>query len=162
RDIAVSSDGTQYSTLYGMAVENGARLTNLAFAQGLSPVGNWGGYIVTIAVLLFAISTAISWNYYGNRCAIYLFGENAVIPYNVVYIIMHFIGAVAALSTIWSIGDIFLGLVILPNLLAMVLLSGKVRDMLKSYFKREPWHENYEVQKRIRDEKKRKKNKGKE
>lgn len=161
RGIAVSEEGTEYNTLYGNAVENGATLTNIAFTQGLAPLGNWGGYIVTIAVLLFAISTAISWNYYGNRCAIYLFGEKAVLPYNIVYIIMHFVGAVAALSTIWTIGDIFLGLVILPNLLALTLLSGKVRGMLKSYFKREPWRENYEVHKQLKEEEKRRKGDGK-
>ncbi len=155
--IAIAEDGTEYSTLYGVAVENGATLTNLAFTQGLAPLGNWGGYIVTIAVLLFAISTAISWNYYGNRCAIYLFGEKAVLPYNIVYVLIHFVGAVVALSTIWTIGDIFLGLVILPNLLALVLLSGKVREKMKDYFRREPWHENYEVHKRIKEEEKRKK-----
>ncbi len=157
RGLAVAEDGTEYTTLYAVAVENGATLTNIAFTKGLSPLGNWGGYIVTIAVLLFAISTAISWNYYGNRCAIYLFGEKAVLPYNIVYIIMHFVGAVLALSTIWTIGDIFLGLVILPNLLALTLLSGKVRGLMKSYFKREPWHENYEVHKQIKEEEKKRK-----
>lgn len=151
RGVAVAGDGTQHGTLYGMAVENGAPLTQLAFEKGLSPLGNWGGYIVTISVLLFAVSTAISWNYYGNRCANYLFGENAILPYNIVYVIMHLVGAVTALSVIWTIGDIFLGLVILPNLLAMVLLSGKVRGLLKSYFQREPWHENYEVHKRLQE-----------
>lgn len=157
KGMAISKDGTEYHTVYSMAVQNGANLTNLAFTQGLSTVGGWGGYIVIAAVLLFAISTAISWNYYGNRCAIYLFGEKAVVPYNIIYVIVHFIGAIAALSTIWTIGDIFLGLVIIPNLIGLVLLSGKVRDMAKSYFKREPWHENYEVHKKIKEEEKKKK-----
>lgn len=158
KDLAVARDGTKYNTLYGMAVENAAALTSFAFTQGLSPLGDWGGYIVTMAVLLFAISTAISWNYYGNRCAIYLFGEKAVMPYNIVYIAINFIGgAFAAVSTIWTIGDIFLGLVILPNLVGMVLLSGDVRDSMKSYFKRKPWRENYEVHKQIKNEEKRKK-----
>ncbi len=155
RGVAIAEDGTEYGTLYGMAVENGAPLTVLAFQRGLSPLGDWGGYIVTISVLLFAISTAISWNYYGNRCALYLFGEKALMPYNIVYILMHFVGAVAALSVIWTIGDIFLGLVILPNLLALVLLSGKVRGLMKSYFRREPWHENAEVHRRLKEEKRR-------
>ncbi len=155
RGVAVSDDGAETGTLYGMAVENGAPLTQLAFEQGLSPLGDWGGYIVTLSVLLFAISTAISWNYYGNRCAVYLFGEKAILPYNIAYIAMHLVGAVAALSVIWAIGDVFLGLVILPNLLALVLLSGKVRAMLKSYFNRKPWRENYEVHKRLKEEKRR-------
>ncbi len=152
RGLAVAEDGTEYGTLYGLAVENGAPLTTLAFTQGLAPLGDWGGYIVTMSVLLFAISTSISWNYYGNRCAIYLFGPKAVLPYNIVYVIVHFIGAILALSTIWTIGDIFLGLVILPNLLALVLLSSKVRGLMKDYFKREPWHENYKVHKQIKEQ----------
>ncbi|HET6528528.1 MAG TPA: sodium:alanine symporter family protein [Balneolaceae bacterium] len=151
---AVAEDGTEYFSLAGMAVQNGATLTIIAFERGLAPLGDWGGYIVIFCVLLFAISTAISWNYYGNRCALYLFGEKAILPYNAVYVAMHLVGAVTALSVIWSIGDIFLGLVILPNLLALTLLSGKVREKMRDYFKREPWHENYEVHKRIVEEKK--------
>ncbi|HLR76467.1 MAG TPA: sodium:alanine symporter family protein [Balneolaceae bacterium] len=153
RDIAISKNGEEYTTLYGLAVKNGANLTNAAFTQGLSSLGNWGGYIVTLAVLLFAISTAISVNYYGTRCAIYLFGEKSIIPYNVVFIIVNFLGAVTALTTVWAIGDTFFGLVIIPNLLALVLLSGKVRDMMKSYFKRKPWHDNYEKRKRLKEQK---------
>ena len=63
-----------------------------------SPLGSWGGYIVVLSVLLFAISTAISWSYYGDRCANYLFGPKAILPYKVVFVIMHFVGAIFALS----------------------------------------------------------------
>lgn len=158
---AVAEDGTEYFSLAGMAVQNGATLTIIAFNKGLAPLGDWGGYIVIFSILLFAISTSISWNYYGNRCALYLFGEKAILPYNMVFVLMHLIGAVTALSVIWAIGDIFLGLVILPNLLALILLSGKVREKTRDYFKREPWHENYEVHKRIVEEKKQKKERDK-
>jgi AGCS family alanine or glycine:cation symporter len=98
--------------------------------------------IVAAAVFLFAISTAISWSYYGDRCANYLFGPKAVLPYKVVYIVMHFVGAVAALPTIWVIGDIALGFVTFPNLLALLLLSGVVVRQTKSYFERKPWLQN--------------------
>lgn len=107
--------------------------------------------------MLFAISTAISWSYYGDRCAYYLFGEKAVLPYKMVFVLMHFIGATLALATVWTLGDVFLGIVILPNLLALVLLSGKVRSAAKDYFKRKPWLENYEVHKKYVEEKRRKK-----
>ena len=128
-------------------------MTQLGFQRGLSPLGNWGGYIVILCVLLFAISTAIAWSYYGDRCAYYLFGEKGVIPYKAVFVAMHFVGATLALTTVWTLGDVFLGVVILPNLLAMIFLSGKVREMTIGYFKRRPWIENYEAHKRSIEEK---------
>ena len=90
-------------------------------------------------MLLFAVSTAISWSYYGDRCANYLFGHGAVLPYKIAFVIMHFLGAVASLNVAWALGDLFLALVIVPNLIALILLSGKVRDLTDSYFQRKPW-----------------------
>ena len=107
-----------------MAVESGAPLTTYAFRTGLSPLGDWGHFVVIFSVLLFGISTAIAWSYYGDRCAIYLFGEGAVVPYKVVYLIMHLLGAgvvgAAGISLVWDLGDIALGIVILPNLIATI------------------------------------------
>lgn len=154
RGVAEDAGGTQYEVLYGNAVESGAPLTRLAFRRGLAPLGNWGGYIVVLSVLLFAISTAISWSYYGDRCATYLFGERAILPYKVLFLVMNFIGAVGALTVIWTIGDIALGLVIVPNLIAVLLLSPKLKKLTKSYFQRKPWRENEKVQQRLREEKK--------
>ncbi|HUF14095.1 MAG TPA: sodium:alanine symporter family protein [Longimicrobiales bacterium] len=145
--VAVGQDGTSYRSLYGDAVETGAPLTALAFRHGLP--GDWGNYIVMLSVLLFAISTAISWSYYGDRCANYLFGAKAVLPYKIAFVIMHFVGAVLPLSVIWDMGDIFLGVVIFPNLFALVLLSPIVGQLLKSYFERKPWRENAEVHRRV-------------
>jgi len=153
RGVAVAEDGTEYSLLYGPAVESGAPLTQLAFSRGLSPLGDWGGGIVVLSVLLFAISTSISWSYYGDRCAIYLFGENAVLPYKGVFVVMNFLGGIAPLATVWAIGDIALGLVIIPNLIAIVFLSGKLKDITDSYFEREAWLSNVEPAQR--DKKKR-------
>ena len=134
--------GTSYTSLYGDASESGAPLTKMAFQKGLKQFGFLGGWIVLISVALFAISTAISWSYYGDRCAHYLFGPRAVLPYKIVYVVMHFIGAVVSLATIWTIGDIALGLVTFPNLIALVLLSGLVAKLTKSYFERRPWEQN--------------------
>jgi AGCS family alanine or glycine:cation symporter len=145
--MARAPDGTEYRSLYGMAVESGAPLTMLGFQRGLP--GEWGNLIVLVSVLLFAVSTAISWSYYGDRCANYLFGPKAILPYKMVYVGMHFFGALVSLQVIWDLGDVALGIVILPNLLALVLLSGKVKDLTNSYFEREPWRENYEVHKQI-------------
>ncbi len=149
RSEAVDDRGEAYTILYGMAVESGAPLTKLAFEKG---IGKVGGYIVVVSVLLFAISTAISWSYYGDRCANYLFGPKAILPYKLVFCVMHFTGAVVALATVWTIGDIALGFVTFPNLVALVLLSGMVVKMTNSYFERRPWIENAEAHKRWIDE----------
>jgi alanine or glycine:cation symporter, AGCS family len=135
--VAVAQDGTEYQSLFGNAVVNGAPLTMLAFQRGLP--GDWGHYVVLLTVLLFAISTALAWSYYGDRCAFYLFGPKAVLPYKLLFVGLHFFGAVAPLIIAWTIGDILLGLVIIPNLLALLLLTGKVREESDSYFRRKPW-----------------------
>jgi len=150
RGIATSLDGEQYRSLYGPAVESGAPLTMLGFRHGMP--GDWADFIVLLSVAMFAISTAISWSYYGDRCAYYLFGKSALIPYKLVYVVMHFVGAVVPLAAIWALGDVFLGVVILPNLLALILLSPKVKELTNSYFERKPWIENYDAHKRAREE----------
>jgi AGCS family alanine or glycine:cation symporter len=146
--VAVADDGTKLTLLHGMAVENGAPLTMNGFSRGLP--GDWGKYIVVISVLLFAISTAISWSYYGDRCANYLFGAKAIVPYKLTFVAAHFCGAVVSLNVIWEMGDIALGIVILPNLIALLFLSGKVRELTNSYFTRKPWIENAAVHRQLK------------
>ena len=146
RSLALSADGTQYSNLYGNATETGAPLTMMGFQVGLP--GTFGRFIVIIGVMLFSISTAISWSYYGDRSAQYLFGNKIIIPYRLAYVIMHFVGAVVPLASIWALGDVFLGMVILPNLFALILLSGQVKEMTDSYFERKPWRSNEEAHER--------------
>ena len=138
---ATGDDGQTYTSLHGMAVESGAPLTMAAFRRGLSPLGDWGHYIVVLSVLLFAISTAIAWSYYGDRCANYLFGARAVIPYKVIFVMLHFVGAVLPLSVIWDIGDVFLSIVIWPNLIALGFLAPQVVAMTRDYFERKPWQD---------------------
>jgi AGCS family alanine or glycine:cation symporter len=150
RKLAVADDGTEYPSLYGNAAESGAPLTMIAFQHGLP--GNIGLYIVVVSVFLFAISTAISWSYYGDRCANYLFGHRAVLPYKFAFVTMHFVGAILTLAVAWTLGDVFLGIVILPNLLALILLSGKVKQMTVSYFERRAWVENREVHRRWKEQ----------
>jgi AGCS family alanine or glycine:cation symporter len=151
RHLAVAGGGSQSAVLYGDAVETGAPLTTLAFERGFSSIDAIAGdYIVILGVLLFAISTAISWSYYGDRCANYLFGPAAIRPYRTVYVVMHFVGAVAPLAALWDLGDVFLGIVILPNLIALILLSPKVVELTRSYFERKPWIENAAVRKAAR------------
>jgi len=142
RNVAVADDGQEYTILYGDAVESGAPLTMEAFRRGLAPLGDWGHYIVLFGVLLFAVSTAISWSYYGDRCANYLFGHGAVLPYKGLFVLMHFLGAVVPLAVVWSLGDVALAIVIIPNLIALLFLAPQVAEETRSYFQREPWHEN--------------------
>ncbi|MBN1164199.1 MAG: sodium:alanine symporter family protein [Candidatus Krumholzibacteriota bacterium] len=120
----------------GWILQNGSPLTGWAFQKGLSPLGNWGHYIVTIAVFLFALSTAISWSYYGDRSIEYLFGPPAIMPYRVVFCIMHFLGAVFSLEIVWGFGDTALGLMAIPNLIAIFALSGVVKKLTDDYFSR--------------------------
>jgi AGCS family alanine or glycine:cation symporter len=134
---ATAVDGTTYTSLYGNAVESGAPLTLLGFQEGLP--GSFGQYIVILSVMLFAVSTAISWSYYGDRCAYYLFGPAAILPFKAVFVAMHFFGAVVPLAVVWSLGDVALAIVIIPNLIALLFLSGQVRELTQSYFERKPW-----------------------
>lgn len=117
-------------------IENGAPLTSAAFEKGLSPLFPGGQYIVTLCVFLFGISTAISWSYYGDRAIQYLAGDASIIYYKIVYVIMHFIGAIFPLATVWAIGDIALGLMTFPNIIALFALSGTVAVASKVYFKK--------------------------
>jgi AGCS family alanine or glycine:cation symporter len=149
---ARSDDGRVLATLWGMAPENGAPLTEQGFRRGLSPLGDWGHYIVILCVMLFAISTAISWSYYGDRSANYLFGGKAVLPYKLAFVAAHFIGAVLPLAAVWGMGDVLLAIVILPNLFALVFLAPKVVEMTNDYFEREPWKENEEKRARLKRE----------
>lgn len=156
---AVDEAGNTYTTLYGEAVRSSSPLTALGFERGLAQYGlGWlGNLIVLISVFMFALSTAISWSYYGDRCANYLWGPKAILPYKMVFVLMHFIGATLAVTTIWGLGDVALSLVTLPNIFALLLLSGLVKKLTDSYFERKPWESNYEVHQRIVEERRRKK-----
>jgi hypothetical protein len=127
---------TSHTLLYGMAVETSAPLTAKAFSRHL---GRWGEWIVVLCVVLFAVSTAISWSYYGDRCANYLFGPGSLFAYKVLFLAFHLIGAIVSLNVIWEFGDVALSLVTIPNLLALLLLSPQLVALTKSYFERRPW-----------------------
>ena len=132
--LITDAEGNQLETLHSSIVENGAPLTAIAFEKGLAPIFGGGKYIVTICVILFGISTAISWSYYGDRSIQYLAGDKSIIYYKMVYLVMHFFGAVLALETVWAIGDIALGLMTFPNIIALFALSGVVATASKTYF----------------------------
>ena len=145
RGIAVTRDGQERESLYALAVTNGAPLTMMAFRRGLQPFGDFGHYIVLLTVVLFGVSTAIAWSYYGDRCINYLVGSKGLLPYKLAFVGMHFTGAVVPLMVAWSISDVLLGILILPNLIACGLLVGKVKELSRSYFARQPWIEKGEA-----------------
>jgi AGCS family alanine or glycine:cation symporter len=123
--------------LQGHVLQNGSPLTAWALSVGLAPIFPWGSYIVTIAVFLFALSTAIGWSYYGDRSAQYLLGERVVLPYKLLFVSMHFVGAIVPLEVVWGFGDAALGLMSFPNLLAINALSGTVARLSRDYFSRD-------------------------
>jgi AGCS family alanine or glycine:cation symporter len=130
----VSADGSSLVSLYGGVIENGAPLTSRAFEIGLGPLFPGGGFIVTFAVLLFAISTSISWSYYGDRAAQYLFGFKSIFWYRLAFVGMHFFGSVVSLTTIWMFGDVMLGLMAFFNIIALFALSGVIVKVTRKYF----------------------------
>lgn len=133
----VNNEGNQLTSLYGGVVQNGAPLTSAAFERGLAPIIPGGGYLVTFAVLLFAISTSISWSYYGDRAAQYLFGFKSIFWYRLAFVGMHFFGAVVTLTTIWAFGDVMLGLMAFFNIIALFALSGVAYKITQKYFNAE-------------------------
>jgi AGCS family alanine or glycine:cation symporter len=103
----------------------GSPLTSAAFAAGLP--GNWGHVVVAVGLALFAYSTLIGWAYYGEKSVTYLLGPRALAPYRWLFCALAFVGAVAELETVWNIADVANGLMALPNLLGLLLLSRVVK-----------------------------------
>ena len=101
----------------------GAAMTQEAIA---STFPGFGSYVLTVGIALFAFTTILGWNYYGERCCEYLFGIKAVIPYRIIFIILVGAGAFLKLEMIWVIADIVNGLMAIPNLIALLGLSGVV------------------------------------
>jgi AGCS family alanine or glycine:cation symporter len=113
----------------------GAALTALAFSQVL---GDAGAAIVGVGLALFAFSTMVSWSYYGDRSAYFLFGEGAVMPYRVFFTLLVVFGAAVPLQLVWNIADITNLLMALPNLLSLVLLAGLVKKAKDTYLGGKP------------------------
>ena len=111
----------------------GAAMTSAAFA---SAYGAMGSSLLTIALVLFAFTTILGWNYYGERACIYLFGTQGVMPYRVIFIALIASGAFLKLEAIWILADIVNGLMAIPNLIALIALSGVVVAETESYLSR--------------------------
>ena len=109
---------------------NGAALTNAAFGSVFPTIGS---YLLCICLALFAFTTILGWNYYGERCIIYLAGLKAVLPYRIVFILLIASAAFLKLEVIWVLADIVNGLMAIPNLIALIGLSGVVVAETKRY-----------------------------
>ena len=114
---------------YGKAA--GAELTILGFT---STYGSWVSIFTAIAMCCFAFSTAVGWGLYGARCIEFLFSERITKYFMAAYALVAILGATANLGLMWSIAETFNGLMAIPNLIALFLLSGKVVELTKEYF----------------------------
>lgn len=110
--------------------EQGAVMTAQAFQQSLP----YGDKIVTICLVLFAFTTMLGWSYYGERCAEYLLGPRVILPFRLLWVAGIFIGTQLSLKMVWDIADVLNGLMALPNLLALLLLSPVVFRLTRVYF----------------------------
>ena len=117
---------------YGDAA--GAELTILGFT---STYGSWVSIFTAIAMCCFAFSTNIGWGHYGTRCVEFLLGTRANRPFMILYALVAIVGATMELGLMWNIAETFNGLMVIPNLIAVFLLSGVVVRLVKEYFDRE-------------------------
>ena len=109
----------------------GSALTTAAFTSVLGKSGAW---IVAIGIILFAYSTILGWAYYGEKCAEYLCGEKIIMPYRVIFVIFVAIGAYMKLAFVWDFADTMNGLMAIPNLVGLILLSKVIASETKDFF----------------------------
>ena len=109
-------------------------LTTQAFTKGL--FGQYGQYIVSIGLMLFAFSTAIAWSYYGDRAMTYLFGTRSVLPYRIVYVLGFFTAALADTTIVWNISLITIVLMTVPNLVGILLMHKEMKSTVAEYWER--------------------------
>ena len=118
-------------TFEGKSLVSSAELTAKAFSQGI--LGQFGGKLVAIALLLFAFSTAITWCYYGDRSTAYIFGERGVFWYRNFYVLCFILAAVIDTTIVWNIAYVVVALVSIPNLIALFVLRNEMKDLTKEF-----------------------------
>lgn len=119
-----------------MGASEAGSMTAEAFSRGLP--GNWGGTIVSISTMFFAFSTIVGWAYYGERCLIALVGMHGSLPYRMLFTCVVFIGAISEIQVAWVLADVANGLMAIPNLIGLLLLSGFVAKETKDYLDFDP------------------------
>ncbi len=126
---------------YGVAA--GAELTINGF---IATYGGWVSILTAIALCCFAFSTILGWGLYGARCTEFLFGPKVIKPFMVVYSLVAIIGATADLNIIWGIAETFNGLMVIPNLIALFLLSGTIVKLIKEYFSNSAYEDDNTIE----------------
>ena len=118
----------------GKSLVHSAPLTALAFSRGF--FGDWGQYIVSIGLLLFAFSTAIAWSYYGDRAMTYLLGPRSVMPYRVIYVAGFVWASFSDTTLVWALSAVAIVVMTLPNLFGIMLLRKEMKETVKDYWQR--------------------------
>lgn len=129
---SLSNEANSELVITGKSLLHSAPLTTVAFSEGF--FGENGKYIVAIGLLLFAFSTAISWSYYGDRAVTYLVGPNYVKYYKVIYIIGFFLASFADTTIIWTLANITIALMTIPNLIGLLLLRKEMKESVAQYW----------------------------
>jgi alanine or glycine:cation symporter, AGCS family len=127
--IAIIASGAWHSGAVGVA------MTQLAF--GTAMPGPIGPAVVAICLAMFAFSTILGWSHYGARGAEYILGVRAILPYRILFVVAAFLGSIYTLDFVWLLSDVMNGLMALPNLVGLLLLSGVVTAETRSYFERQ-------------------------
>ena len=136
RGISLDAGGNEVSDpdapINAVAFEKveGVPLVTYAFSQKF---GSWAGKIIAIAILLFAFSTVVGWSYYGCKAWEYIFGTSSLIVYKMLFVVCVVFGATLNLDLVWSLSDAFNGLMAMPNLAALIALSGTVFKITQNY-----------------------------
>ena len=118
----------------GKSLVHSAALTTIAFTRGY--FGDFGQYIVSIGLMLFAFSTAIAWSYYGDRAMTYLLGPRSVMPYRVIYVAGFIWAAFSDTTLIWALSAVAIVVMTLPNLFGIMLLSKEMKETVNDYWSR--------------------------
>jgi len=115
--------------------ETSSTLSSMAFANGLPGIGH---YIVSLSLIIFAFTTILGWSYYGERCAEYVFGIKIILPYRLLWVCIIVIGAlIEQIDIIWILADVLNGLMAIPNLIALLLLSPVIFSVTREYLSKE-------------------------
>lgn len=116
----------------GKSLLHSVPLTTMAYTRGL--FGEFGKYIVSIGLMLFAFSTAIAWSYYGDRAMTYLLGPKSVLPYRVVYVLGFFYAALADTTIVWNVALITIVLMTVPNLIGILFMHKEMKQTVTKYW----------------------------
>lgn len=118
----------------GKSLVHSANLTAIAFTKGF--FGEFGKYIVSVGLLLFAFSTAIAWSYYGDRAMTYLLGPSSVMPYRVIYVAGFFWAAISDTTLVWALSAVAIVVMTLPNLFGIMMLRKEMKQSVNDYWEK--------------------------